>query len=65
MKNVVCHISKCLDAKPSAAVAALIVHTEGIQDREEQNTDPELRSLSKGWFPWAQILAFFLYTEKH
>ena len=51
MKNVVCHIRKCLDAKPSAAVAALIVHTEGIQDREEQNTDPELRSLSKGRFP--------------
>ena len=64
MKNVACHISKCLDAKPSATVAALSVHTEGIQDGEEQNTDPELRSLAKRWFPWAQILAFFLYTGK-
>ena len=65
MKKVVCHISKCLDAKPSAAVAALTLHTEGIQDGEKENTDPELRSLSKGWFPRAQILAFFLYTETH
>ena len=47
MKNVACHISKCLGAKPSATVAALSVHTEGIQDGEEQNTDPELRSLAK------------------
>ena len=48
MKKVVCHISKCLDAKPSAAVAALTLHAEGIQDGEKENTDPELRSLSKG-----------------
>ena len=34
MENVACHISKCLDTKPSAAVAALTLPIEGVQEGE-------------------------------